>query len=236
MPRSIASLPSVLLLAAGLLACGASGEKASSAPAQNTDAAYALGLMAEHSLKLMQLSPEERAEFERGMRDYRNGSPRVPLLDEIPRVQAFQGERASAAMERARAEAAQFLEDAAKEPEAQQLPSGIVLRVLEKGEGAVPTSADRAIVRAEGTLPDGLLFFSSKQAGKPFAVEMATGIPCFTEPLALLKKGSRARITCPPQSGYAAQDRPVLVPPGSALRFELEVVDVKPNLPRMHER
>jgi FKBP-type peptidyl-prolyl cis-trans isomerase FkpA len=218
----------LLALAAGLFACGGGSE---APPTQNPDAAYAIGLLAERSIEQLQLTPDERAEFERGMRDYRNRTPRVVLLGEISRIQSFQMERTNAAVERERAEAETFLRAAASEPDAEQLPSGIVLRQLTKGEGATPTTSERAIVRAEGTLPDGLLFFSSKLQNQPLSVDMTTGIPCLTEPLARMKVGSRAQITCPPQTGYAFQNKPMLVPTGAGLRFEVELLEVKPNLP-----
>jgi FKBP-type peptidyl-prolyl cis-trans isomerase FkpA len=230
MRRTNTSVSTFFALIASLTACGGA-ESPTPAPEQNTQAAYALGMMAERSLQQLQLSPDEMAEFERGMRDYRNGTPRVTLLEEVGRVQGFQIQRAGTALEVARTQGEEFLRAAASEPDAEQLPSGIVLRVLQKGEGATAKTTERVIVKAEGTLPDGVLFFSSTQQGRAFSVDMATGIPCLTEPLARLAAGSKARITCPPQLGYAAQDRPVLIPPGAALRFEIEVIEPKPPLP-----
>ena len=221
-------LPSVLLaLTLGLTACSEEPQEGL-APTPNPEASYALGLMAARSLEQLHLSPAERVEFDRGMRDYENGTPRVALLSEIRRVQNFQMERLNVATERERARAEAFVSAAAAEPGAEQLPSGVVFRPLSKTEGATPKATDLAVVRMEGTLPDGLLFVSSEQQG-PLPVSMRAGIPCLTEPLARMSVGSKARVTCPPHTGYAASDKPVLIPPGSGLRFEIELIEVKPN-------
>ena len=227
---------SVLVLALGWTACGpGGGGQDKDAPPQNLEAAYAIGLLAARSLEQLHLSTAERAEFDRGIRDYENGTAPATLLREIPRVQPFQMERLNFAVERERASAEEFLRTATAEPGAEQLPSGIVVRSLVKAaEGKSPSPTDRAVVRAEGTLPDGLLFMSSQLQERPFAVDMQTGIPCLTEPLARMTVGSKARITCPPHTGYALQDKPALIPTGSALRFEIELVDVQPNLGIRH--
>jgi FKBP-type peptidyl-prolyl cis-trans isomerase FkpA len=75
---------------------------------------------------------------------------------------------------------------------------------------------------------------SSELQGRPLAVDMQTGIPCLTEPLARMTVGSKARITCPPHTGYAMSDKPVLIPTGSGLRFEIELIEVTPSLGTRH--
>jgi FKBP-type peptidyl-prolyl cis-trans isomerase FkpA len=229
--RTTLSILPTLALALGLTACGdggGTGTGSNEESPQNPEAAYALGLMAARSLEQMQLSPAERSQFEQGMRDYENRTPRVTLLSEIPRVQSFQTQRMNSAVERERTQAETFLKEALAESGAEQFESGIVFLWLKKAEGGkTPTQTDRAIVRAEGTLPDGLLFYSSETQG-PLSVNMLGGIPCLTEALARMSTGSKARITCPPHTGYAASEKPLLIPPGSALRFEVELVEVRP--------
>ncbi len=227
LPRTTLSILPLLALA---LACGSgepSGAGADAGVTQNPEAAYAMGLMAARGLEQLQLSPAERAEFDRGIRDYEKGTPRVTLLRELSKLQTFQMERMNSSMERHRQQAEEFLRAAQAEAGAEKLESGIVVLALNKGEGATPKQDDRAVVRAEGTLPDGTLFFSSETQG-PLSVNMLEGIPCLTEPLGRMSVGGKARITCPPHTGYAAQDKPVLILPGSALRFELELLRVMP--------
>lgn len=224
--RTTLSILPVLALAGGLTACGDAAQEATS---QNPEAAYAFGLMAARSLDQMQLSPAERAEFDRGMRDYESGTPRVTLLRELSKLQSFQMERMNSGVEHARAQAEEFLRDAAREPGAEQLPSGVVFRSLEKTEGPTPKPEQVAIVRMEGTLADGLLFLSSEMQGT-VPVNMTTGIPCLTESLTRMSVGSKARVTCPPHTGYAVTDKPILVQPGAGLRFELELVEVRESM------
>jgi FKBP-type peptidyl-prolyl cis-trans isomerase FkpA len=200
----------------------------------NPEAAYALGMMTARGLAQLQLSPSELGEFERGMQDYLAGKPRVLLLGELGKIQVFQTQRMGDALEHARVSGDELLRSAALESGAEQLESGIVFRSLAAGEGATPKSGERAVVRAEGSLPDGTVFLSSQHTNKPIVVDMSTGIPCLTESLARMSVGGRARVTCPPQTGYSEADRPLLVLPGAALRYELELVDVKPNGADVH--
>src|SRR5262245_11312234 len=106
--RTTLFILSLLALAAGLTACRDAAQAATGSDTQNTEAAYAFGLMAARSLDQMQLSPSERAEFDRGMRDYESGTPRVTLLRELSRLQSFQMERMNAGVEHARAQADEF--------------------------------------------------------------------------------------------------------------------------------
>ena len=107
------------------------------------------------------------------MRDYRAGKTRVSLLGELCRIQSFQMEGMNASLEHARVSGEEFLKTAAAEEGAEQLPSGIVFRSLAPGEGKTPQPGERAVVRAEGVLPDGVVFLSSEQSKRPIGVEIS---------------------------------------------------------------
>ena len=46
-----------------------------------------------------------------------------------------------------------------------------------------------------------------------------------------MKKGGKSRLVCPPDIAYGDRGAPGRIPPGSALIFEVELVDVKDDNP-----
>ncbi|MFL5374339.1 MAG: FKBP-type peptidyl-prolyl cis-trans isomerase, partial [Myxococcales bacterium] len=71
---------------------------------------------------------------------------------------------AGAAQNPAEAEKAkgkEFADKAAKEPGAKRLPSGLVLRTIRPGAGAMPKEMDTVRVHYEGRFVDGKVFDSS---------------------------------------------------------------------------
>lgn len=134
---------------------------------------------------------------------------------------------------------------AAEKEEAEELPSGLKMRVIKEGEGEQPKIGQRVLVRYAGYLEDGTLFDSNyeevattynkfderrKLGGGYEPVPMqyspdAGLIAGFKEGLLNMEIGEKARIFIPAHLGYGSQGSGP-IPPNSDLVFDLEIVGV----------
>jgi FKBP-type peptidyl-prolyl cis-trans isomerase FkpA len=134
---------------------------------------------------------------------------------------------ALAATARAADPGAEFLEKAAKEKGAVKTASGLVYRSLEEGKGEKPTAASTVKVNYRGTFVDGKEFDASARHGGPATFPLNRVIRCWTEGVAMMKVGGKARLVCPPSIAYGARGAPGVIPPDSTLVFEVELLAVE---------
>jgi FKBP-type peptidyl-prolyl cis-trans isomerase FkpA len=104
---------------------------------------------------------------------------------------------------------------------------GVVVEIDEKqkGDGNKPTRNDIVKVHYEGKLIDGTIFDSSIKRGEPAEFPLTGVIPCWTEGFQHIKKGAKARLTCPSDTAYGSNDMGT-IPPYSTLIFEVELIDI----------
>lgn len=106
--------------------------------------------------------------------------------------------------------------------------SGLVYQSLKDGTGAQPTATDTVKVHYRGTLPDGKEFDSSYKRGQPAEFPLNRVIPCWTEGVAKMKVGGKAKLTCPPAIAYGERGTPGgPIPPNATLHFEVELLDIR---------
>jgi FKBP-type peptidyl-prolyl cis-trans isomerase FkpA len=124
-----------------------------------------------------------------------------------------------------------LLQRAAAEPGAERTESGMVYRVLKAGGGASPGGPNDTVrVHYRGTFPDGREFDSSHKRGQPAMFRLNRVIKCWTEGVQKMKVGGRAKLTCPPNLAYGERNvGDGLIPPGSTLVFEVELLGVLPT-------
>ncbi len=77
-----------------------------------------------------------------------------------------------------------------------------------------------------GTLRNGEVFDSSIKAGQPVRFQLDTVIPCFAEGVTRMKVGGKSKLTCPPDTAYGDSGVPPMIRPGSALVFEIELLEI----------
>lgn len=108
-------------------------------------------------------------------------------------------------------------------------PSGLVVDFLQEGKGPLPAKGQTVLVHYTGTLLNGQKFDSSRDRGQPFSFVLGQGqvIKGWDEGLALMKVGSRAKLTIPPELGYGARGAGGIIPPNSVLVFDVELLDAK---------
>jgi FKBP-type peptidyl-prolyl cis-trans isomerase FkpA len=187
---------------------------------------YALGLALSQNLTRLRLQAGELAYVVAGLEDgVLAQTPRVPLAEFGPKVQALAQSRFAAAAEQEQAVARDFLAKMAAEPGAVKSETGVVMFTLQEGTGASPKANDVVRVHYKGTLPDGSIFDSSIDRGQPNTFPLDGVISCWTEALQKVKVGGKARIVCPPALAYGAEGRPG-IPPNSPLVFEVELLGI----------
>ena len=119
-----------------------------------------------------------------------------------------------------------FLDRAAAEPGAVKSPTGLVMRTLVEGAGEAPKESDTVRVHYVGQFIDGVVFDSSVERNKPAEFPVGKVIACWTEGLQKMKAGGKSRLVCPSDLAYGDQGRPT-IPPGAALIFDVELLEVK---------
>ncbi len=112
--------------------------------------------------------------------------------------------------------------------------SGAYVQMIKVGTGAACTKGKTAIIRYRGTRLDGFEFDKNQIVkGVPpkptFDLVIGSGgaIKGFEEGIAMLRKGSKAKIYIPSEAGYGASGAGADIPPFANLIFEIEIVDLK---------
>lgn len=124
------------------------------------------------------------------------------------------------------AAAAAFLATEEKKVGAKRTASGLIITHLKPGAGPSPTATDTVRVHYHGTLRDGSVFDSSVQRGTPAEFPLNRVIPCWTEGVAMMKVGGKARLVCPASIAYGNGGSPPRILPGAALAFDVELLEI----------
>jgi len=190
---------------------------------------YALGVDLAKKLSVFNLSADEYEFVKQGMTDTAAGKKLAAEPEAYTQNinQLFQA-RMQVAAQKQKELAKPFLEKAAKEKDAQKTASGLIYQQIKAGTGAQPKASDIVKVHYTGTFIDGKEFDSSVKRGEPAEFPLGQVIPCWTEGVGKMKVGGKAKLVCPSDIAYGDQGRPPIIPGGSTLIFEVELLDVKP--------
>ncbi|WNG51378.1 FKBP-type peptidyl-prolyl cis-trans isomerase [Archangium minus] len=225
----------LMLAVAGCQQQGSSGAGGSGAGANpQTDdqkTFYALGLTLGRQIQVFDMTPEELEFVKAGLSAQVAGKePVVDIQTYGPKLQELARTRSTARATKEKEKSKEFLEKAAKEEGAQRTESGLIFKSLQEGTGAQPTATDIVKVNYRGTLPDGKEFDSSYKRNEPAQFPLNGVIRCWTEGLQKMKVGGKAKLVCPSDLAYGDRGTPG-IPGGSALVFEVELLDVQKNEP-----
>ena len=119
-----------------------------------------------------------------------------------------------------------FLAENAKKPGVKVLPSGLQYKVITEGEGLSPVASDVVTVHYKGSLINGEVFDSS-EGGEPISFPLNRVIKGWTEGLQLMKEGGKTIFYIPHELAYGANGAGQVIPPYSALVFEVELLKVE---------
>lgn len=227
--RDLSRIVSVLVLTA--LALGAAAPAAASdvTPATEEEKIlYAVGLALSRQLgALGELSAEELAMVEGGLHDALAGvQPKVDLGEYGPKIEPFIESRTAEIAAAEKEASGSFLAEEAASEGAVTLDSGVIMNEIIPGRGGSPRATDRVRVHYHGTLRDGTIFDSSVNRGQPAEFGLNQVIPCWRDAVQKMKVGGRSRIVCPADQAYGDAGRPPAIPPGSALIFEVDLLEI----------
>jgi FKBP-type peptidyl-prolyl cis-trans isomerase len=151
------------------------------------------------------------------------------LMPEVQRVLGGKAEvQQGKAAAKAKVAADAYFADLKKDTAIQFTASGLGYKVTQEGDGKTkPVLTDTVKVHYTGKLTDGTVFDSSVERGEPAEFPLNGVIPGWTEGLQLLSKGGKATLYIPAALGYGEAGAGDRIPPGSALVFDVELLDVK---------
>ena len=197
---------------------------------------YVLGYSVGRSLGDFSLSPAELAEVNKGVSDaVKEVDAKYPLETYGPHLRELAEARGSVKAAANKKKGEEFQAKAAKEAGATKMPSGLIINHIKQGDGPQPKDTDTVKVHYKGTLTDGKEFDSSYKRGEPAEFPLNGVIRCWTEGVAKMKVGGKAKLVCPSDIAYGDQGRPG-IPKGATLVFEVELLSIsapKAPMPQM---
>ena len=108
------------------------------------------------------------------------------------------------------------------------LPSGVHYLVIKAGIGVRPTAQDSIVINAVGIFPDGTVFEDTFQKKKASTTLTGNLIPGLNESIQLMPEGSVWRIFIPSVLAYGSAGLSNVIPPNTALVFDITLMQVKP--------
>ncbi len=130
----------------------------------------------------------------------------------------------------AKADGEKFLTDMKQKQGVIALPSGVLYETIKAGTGDYPKATDTVKVNYTGTLINGTKFDSNADhdGGAPAVFPLDGVIPGWTEGIQKVNKGGKIKLYIPSASAYGPRGQPPVIPPNSALVFEVELLDINP--------
>ena len=198
------------------------GDAAAATP--KSQGSYAIGVSVGENLRRAKVSADAVSveRIAQGIRDSLAGKAQMSQEYQSSIMALIQGARTAAA-DPNHAAAAKFLAENGKQPGVITTASGLQYKVISPGAGEHPKPTDQVSVNYTGTLLDGSEFDASAKHGGPAKFPVNGVIPGWQEALVLMKPGAKYQLWIPPKLAYDL-DSPPMIPPGSLLKFEVELL------------
>jgi FKBP-type peptidyl-prolyl cis-trans isomerase len=109
------------------------------------------------------------------------------------------------------------------------MADALKIEEIKPGAGTEAKAGTTVTVHYVGTLTNGSKFDSSRDRNKGFTFRLGAGqvIKGWDQGVAGMKVGQVRKLTIPPELAYGAAGFPPVIPPGSTLVFEVELLEVK---------
>ncbi|MCC6276501.1 MAG: FKBP-type peptidyl-prolyl cis-trans isomerase [Oligoflexia bacterium] len=191
---------------------------------------YALGQQIGTSLKNQEMDVDVAA-LAMGVNDVIKGNKSGLTPEEMNQAlmknQQARLEKMKTASDKTKSEGKAWLEENKSKEGVKVTASGLQYKIIKDGTGASPKDGDTVTVNYIGKLVNGSEFDSSVKRGQPAEFPVNGVIPGWTEALKLMKKGSKWELAIPSELAYGDMGRPPVIPGGSVLLFEVELLDFK---------
>jgi len=107
------------------------------------------------------------------------------------------------------------------------MPSGLMLYIMQRGSGDIPSPKQKVSVHYTGKTLDDVVFDSSINRGKPFSFTLGVGqvIKGWDEGIALLPIGSKAILLIPSALAYGTRGVGTNIKPNTPLIFEVDIIE-----------
>lgn len=195
---------------------------------------YALGMSIAHNMIHSGVKEIAFEDFVAGIKAVLTGEkPAVSfeeassLLDKyFAEIEAKRNAEAQVAAAAARQEGEEYLADNSKKEGVKVTASGLQYKVIKEGSGKKPKATDKVKCHYEGTFVNGTKFDSSYDRNEPAVFGLNQVIPGWTEGLQLMAEGAKYELYIPYTLGYGEHGAPGAIPPYSALKFVVELIEV----------
>jgi len=193
--------------------------------ANETDSSqYILGAYLGQYLNANGISITRPEIFLKGMDDVLGNKPLMVSADSIPgRMNQYLSRMV---MERNRSLEKQLFDNLKGQPGVGVLPNGVCYVIVKAGTGLRPLPADSISMHVKGYLPEGTPFEDTYTRNNPIKSTPATMIEGLREALQIMPSGSVWRVFIPSTLAYGAQGVQGVIPPYSAVVFDVELLEV----------
>jgi FKBP-type peptidyl-prolyl cis-trans isomerase len=186
---------------------------------------YSLGVFVGQWMVNNGFQVEDKELFNRGMDDLMlNRSLAVTDSTIVPIITSYQ---LSIQSERSRQMEEQLFADLKEKTGVGALPSGVHYIVIKAGTGPRPATSDTVVMNVIGVFPDGTVFENTAEKEKPIQNVVSNLIPGLSEAVQIMPEGSVWRIFVPSALAYGTAGLPNVIPPNTALVFEITLEEVK---------
>lgn len=187
----------------------------------------------------IQFSPAESQALVKGISSALAGRDSPYELEKIgPEMDAFMQRKQAAYLAKMKLQSSQqseaFFAKLRQDKTITESPSGLFYQVLAPGVGPAPKPGDTVKVNYTGRLVDGTVFDTTLQprqpggTASPADLQLGEGVIAgWTEGLQKIAKGGRIKLYVPAKLGYGDEGRGA-IPPGAALIFDVELLDILP--------
>ncbi len=197
-----------------------------------SQASYGIGVSMGERLKGLGLSTDSISveRVTQGIRDALNGKAKFSEADE-KLIDGVITQARAGLLDKNHTAAAAFLAQNAQKKDIVTTASGLQYKIIAPGSGASPKVSDEVMVNYKGSLLDGTVFDASENHGGPQPLPVGRVIPGWTEALLMMKPGAKWQLFIPPKLAYDANSPSPLIPPGSMLVFDVELVSIRHPAP-----
>lgn len=187
---------------------------------------YMLGVALTKNISEFDFTQKEINEIIKGFSDSLNNKANYKTSVNYEKLSEFMKNKKEALIEKNKKKGEEYLKKMANEKNASTIDDGIVYVKRVEGTGNTPQENDIVKVHYRGTLIDGTEFDSSYKRNEPAQFQLSSVISCWAKALKKMKVGEKATIGCPSNTAYGDNGIDRVIPPGSTLIFEVELLDI----------